>query len=80
MDAAMIRGLKPQLEDFLQRFDDCFARRDTRGHLQSYVGGQLSDVKRKNVEAMALEAGVPVRTLQEFLSQHKSLIQRSWIC
>lgn len=71
MDAALIRELKPELEAFLQRFDDSFARRDTRGHLKSYVGGQLSDVKRKNVEAMALEVGVPVRTLQEFLSQHK---------
>ncbi len=71
MDAAMIRELKPELEDFLHRFDDCFSRRDTRAHLKSYVGGQLSDVRRKNVEAMALEGGVPVRTLQEFLSQHK---------
>lgn len=71
MDAAMIRELKPELEEFLRRFDDCFARRDTRAHLKSYVGGQLSDVQRKNVEAMALEGGVPVRTLQEFLSQHK---------
>jgi SRSO17 transposase len=71
MDAAMIRELKTELEDFLHRFDDCFQRRDTRAHLKSYVGGQLSDVKRKNVEAMALEGGVPVRTLQEFLSQHK---------
>jgi SRSO17 transposase len=71
MDAATIRGMKPELDEFLHRFDDCFSRRDTRVHLTSYVGGQLSDVKRKNVEAMALEAGVPVRTLQEFLSQHK---------
>ena len=71
MDAATIRELKPELENFLQRFEGCFFRRDTRAHLETYVGGQLSDVKRKNVEAMALEAGVPVRTLQEFLSQHK---------
>lgn len=71
MDAATIRELKPELDVFLQRFDDCFPRRDTRAHLKSYVGGQLSDVERKNVEAMALECGVPVRTLQEFLSQHK---------
>ena len=71
MDASTIAGLKPELESFLQRFDNCFARRDTRAHLATYIGGQLSNVTRKNVEAMALEAGVPVRTLQEFLSQHK---------
>ena len=71
MDAAAIQAVRPALETFLQQFDDCFPRRDTRAHLPSYVGGQLSDVPRKNVEAMALEAGTPVRTLQEFLSQHK---------
>jgi len=71
MDASTIAGLKPDLDAFLERFADCFTRRDTRTHLTTYVGGQLSNVKRKNVEAMALEAGVPVRTLQEFLSQHR---------
>jgi len=71
MDALTIAGLKPELEQFLARFDDCFARRDTRAHLTTYGGGQLLNVERKNVEAMAREAGVPVRTLQEFLSQHK---------
>lgn len=71
MDASTIAGLKTDLEIFLGRFADCFARRDTRAHMTTYVGGQLSNVERKNVEAMALEAGVPVRTLQEFLSQHK---------
>lgn len=70
MDAATIRELQPELEEFLDRFFDCFKRRDTRAHLAKYVTGQLSDIERKNVEAMALECGVPVRTLQEFLSQH----------
>ncbi|GMV98742.1 MAG: hypothetical protein AMXMBFR83_30900 [Phycisphaerae bacterium] len=31
--------------------------------------GLLTDLKRTNVEPIALAAGVPVRTLQEFLSQ-----------
>jgi len=35
------------------------------------VQGQLSDLERKSVEPMALSMSVPVRTLQEFLSQHK---------
>ncbi len=71
MDASTIFGLRPELEAFLARFDDCFTRSDTRSHMTTYVSGQLSDVERKNVEAMALAAGVPVRTLQEFLSQLK---------
>jgi SRSO17 transposase len=71
MDAARIGELQPELEAYVARFDDCFVRRDTRAHLPVYVQGQLSDVPRKNVEAMALAAGKPVRTLQEFLSQLK---------
>jgi SRSO17 transposase len=34
-----------------------------------YVRGQLSELPRKSVEPIALAAGMPVRTLQEFLSQ-----------
>jgi len=47
------------------------ARKDTRAHLSVYVNGQLSDLPRKSVEPIALAADVPVRTLQEFLSQHR---------
>jgi SRSO17 transposase len=71
MDAQQVRGLRPMLARFLNRFDDCFARKDTRGHLSVYVNGQLSDLGRKSVEPIALAANVPVRTLQEFLSQHR---------
>lgn len=71
MDAEQIRRLRPELERYLRQFDDCFGRRDTRGHMPKYVEGQLSDLPRKSVEPMALKVGVPVRTLQEFLSQHE---------
>jgi SRSO17 transposase len=71
MDIPQIRKLKPALEKFLKRFDDCFPRKDTRAHLPVYVSGQLSDIPEKSVEPIALNAGVPVRTLQEFLSQHR---------
>ena len=71
MDAKQIRRLKPKLRSFLKQFDDCFARKDTRGHFPKYVEGQLSDLERKSVEPIALKAGVPVRTLQEFVSQHR---------
>jgi len=69
MDAREIRRMKPELTRYLNRFADCFARRDTRAHLPVYVEGQLSDLPRKSAEPIALAAGVPVRTLQEFLSQ-----------
>jgi SRSO17 transposase len=71
MDADQIRQLKPMLTHYLRQFDDCFARKDTRGHLSTYVEGQLSELPRKSVEPIAVAADKPVRTLQEFLSQHR---------
>ncbi len=68
MDADEIRQLDPMLREYLSRFDDCFVRKDTRAHLPVYIRGQLSNLERKSVEPIALDAGVPVRTLQEFLS------------
>ena len=70
MDIPQVRSLKPKLRKFLRRFDDCFPRTDTRAHLPVYISGQLSDIPEKSVEPIALNAGVPVRTLQEFLAQH----------
>ena len=71
MDAQQILELEPELFQFLDRFSDCFTRKDTRAHLGTYVRGQLSDLPQKSVEPLALEAGVAPRTLQEFLSQLK---------
>ena len=68
MDAAEIRRLKPKLLKYLQEYGDCFGRSDTRGHLATYVVGQLSKLDRKSVEPIALAAGVPPRTLQQFLN------------
>jgi len=70
MEVQQLRKLRPRLRQFLKRFDDCFPRKDTRAHLPVYVSGQLSDLPEKSVEPIAVNAGVPVRTLQEFLSQH----------
>ena len=71
MDAAQIRRLGPMLDRFLAHFDDCFSRRPTRQHLAAYVRGLLSDLPRKSAEPIALDQGVPVRTLQEFLGAHR---------
>ncbi len=71
MDVEQIRRLEPELSQFLDRFGDCFARKDTRAHLGVYVRGQLSDLPEKSVEPIALEADVAPRTLQEFLAQHR---------
>jgi SRSO17 transposase len=71
MDAGQIRALKPRLAEYLSRFADCFGRRDTRAHLSVYVHGQLSDLQEKSIEPMALKAGVPPRTLQEFVASYR---------
>lgn len=69
MDAKQIRELESQLVAYLEKFGDCFARRDTQAHFPVYVRGQLSELPRKSVEPIALAAGRSVRTLQEFLTQ-----------
>jgi SRSO17 transposase len=71
MDADQIRQLKPMLTRYLRQFEDCFARRDTRAHFSTYVEGQLSDLREKSCEPIALAAGVPPRNLQEFLATYR---------
>ena len=67
MTLDQILSLGPQLADFLGEFDDCFSRSEPRGHLASYVKGQLSDLPRKSVQPIADFTDTPRRTLQEFL-------------
>lgn len=62
-----IARLGKLLAQFLSRFADCFARPAGRALLQVYVRGLLSDVQRKNAEAIALNQNVAPRTLQRFL-------------
>jgi SRSO17 transposase len=69
MDARQIRKLRPMLNKYLAEFDDCFGRSEPAGNLRVYVNGQLSDLPRKSIEPIADRAGVPPRTLQQFLSR-----------
>lgn len=68
MDAESLRSFLPELTTFLARFDDCFLDHRSRDHLPVYVSGQLSNLIRKTAEPIAKQAGVPPRTLQQFLS------------
>src|SRR5437588_3937218 len=65
-----LRCLGPALARYLDRFLFCCAYTQTFAHLGTYVRGLLSDLPRKSVEPIALQAGTPVRTLQEFLKDH----------
>lgn len=68
MTADQIRSLQPALAALLLGFRGCFQTEKTFGHWQKYLLGLMADLKRKSIEPIALAAGVPVRTLQEFLS------------
>lgn len=71
MDAKQIKQLRPMLNKYLQKFDDCFGRIEPVESLRAYVTGQLSDLQRKSLEPMADAASLPPRNLQQFLSLHK---------
>lgn len=63
-----IAGLGPAFATYLGRFRRCFLQKRTTAHFDNYCRGLLSDLPRKTVEPIALEAGTAVRTLQEFLT------------
>ena len=78
-----ITGLGPAFATYLGRYRRCFLQKRTAGHFDTYCRGLLSDLPRKSVEPIALQAGTAVRTLQEFLvtarwdHQHmRDLLQR----
>ena len=71
MDADTILRIRPMLTEYLHEFDGCMGRITNHAHLRTYVSGQLGDLDRKSVEPIADAAGVPPRTLQEFLSMLK---------
>lgn len=70
MEAKELLELRPALYRYLNKFKDCIKTKPSRKHFRTYISGQLSSLDRKSVEPIALEAGVPPRTLQEFLSLH----------
>jgi len=66
-----LRNLGRELGCFLRMFADCFASVAGRRLLRIYVKGQLSDIQRKNGEAIALQFSQAPRTLQRFLESIK---------
>ena len=70
MTEQQLQALEPALARFLDQFLFCCDYTQTFDHLGTYVRGLLSDLPRKSVEPIALKAGTPVRTLQEFLKDH----------
>ncbi len=71
MDVRGLGALRRELDVFISRFDDCIKTAPSRRHLGTYVAGQVGDLKRKTAAAIALDAGVPPRSLQEFVGIHR---------
>ena len=62
-----ITALGPAFAAYLRRFRGHLGQDRTAKHFDTYCRGLLSDLPRKSIEPIALEAGTAVRTLQEFL-------------
>ena len=69
MDTADIGTMRTNLRQFLKRFDSCVKDSNARNYFRRYVRGLMSNLPRKNCEAMALQAGVSVRSMQWFLAK-----------
>lgn len=61
------RGILERLEQFAEPFCACLGRPEQRQHAQTYLQGLLSDVERKNAEAIAYRHDQDRQGLQTFL-------------
>jgi len=71
MEIATVKPLKRQLATFLRRFDPTIPTAPSRRHFRTYIHGQLSNLERKSIVPMAQAAGIPPRSLQEFVEIHR---------
>lgn len=69
MNANEIAALSGELLRFLGQFAPSFRTRNGREHFRTYVEGQLGPLERKSVEPIADAAGVPMRSLNDFLKE-----------
>ena len=72
IEEEVVGRMAEELVEFHRLFGDCFRRKEQRLLGEGYLGGLLSDLPRKNVEAIALAFLGPkaVRCQQNFLSSH----------
>jgi SRSO17 transposase len=71
MTLTQIASLGKELTKFLKRFAGRFRSCPGFALLHVYVQGLLSNLQRKNIEAMALELDTAPRTLQRFVESIK---------
>lgn len=68
MKAGDLDLLLPELKAFHARFGRYFCRSEGRAMAESYLGGLLLPLERKNIENVAEQVGQSIRGLQQFIS------------
>ncbi len=61
----------PRLEQFMEPFVECLARKEQVGHARTFVRGLLSDLDHRNVESIAYRYGQERMPLQWFIGVSK---------
>lgn len=69
VDPAVLRDMLPRLERFVQPFAVLLATSEQQAHLHEYVSGLVSNLERKNVEAIAYYHDQDRQALQKFIGQ-----------
>ena len=70
MEIQALEAVRSELDVFAQDFESCIKTRPSRKHFARYLEGQLSSLPRKNAESIAELAGIPPRTMQQFLATY----------
>ena len=71
MDSTDTANIRTDLTRLLRRFETYASDQNTRNYFRIYVAGLVSNLPRKNCEAIALQAKVPVRSVQWFLAKQE---------
>ena len=71
MEIQALEAVRTELDVFAKDFESCIKTRPSRKHFARYLEGQLSNLQRKNAEAIAELAGIPPRTMQQFLATYR---------
>ena len=69
LDQTVVSPTLERLDAFLDRYRPCFLRSEQRLNAAHVLRGKLSALDRKTSEPIAREAGVPRRTLQQFVGE-----------
>jgi SRSO17 transposase len=69
VNPAILRDMLPRLKRFVEPFAALLTTTEQRTHLHDYVGGLVSNLKRKNVESIAYHFDQDRQALQKFIGQ-----------